>query len=73
MYYQLNYYYNNKNKILEYRKKYYLKNLDKIKNYNSNYYQIHKNRINSKYIKKKKNSNIPTMSIRHINIIIDFS
>tara|TARA_S200002703_G_scaffold151500_1_gene151003 strand:+ start:970 stop:1200 length:231 start_codon:yes stop_codon:yes gene_type:complete len=75
MYYQLNYYYNNKNKILENQKKYYLKNIDKIKKYQSNYYQTHKNRINHNHKERennKKKSNMIPMNIRHINIKVDF-
>lgn len=77
-YYQLQYYYKNKEKRINYQMKYYKMNEEKIKQYNQQYYKLKmkpkiiKKITNILLLKKPKKKLIPVRSTKDMTLTLRF-
>ena len=71
----MNYYFKNRDKLLDYQKKYYKLNVNKIRNYNKFYYKKNYDKIHNKRrrLDKKKKLQNTIFKIENKKIILFFN
>ena len=71
----MNYYFKNRDKLLNYQKNYYKENRDRYLNYNKEYYKrnIFRIKYNDKKRKIKNNENMILFKIIHEKVILYFN
>jgi hypothetical protein len=71
----MNYYFKNRDKLLNYQKNYYKENRDRYLNYNKEYYKrnIFRIKYNDKKTKIKNNENMILFKIIHEKVILSFN